>query len=212
MHRNSSLWHWCWDIPATTVATRFCGWNKYTCMQRDKDMDTPTRGELQNGRRSHIHTAGVQGDSQSRAHLLSIAIDCWCYYALSSQCGSAISPLMTMIHSVWSDNSVYPSANDWEWKSEKMIEAYVEATASVPTQSGQNTHTHKLSRRITTVRTHSCAVHLCSVHCQYWACHAYSPPRSGIVWKRSPLHLVTPPSRTSDFFSWQETLSLNTDF
>lgn len=78
----------------------------------------------------------------------------WCYYTLSSQRGSTISPLMTMIHSVWSDNSIYTPASDGEWKSERMIAAHVGATASMPTQSCHNTHTHTHTQ--TLLEYHDC--------------------------------------------------------
>lgn len=129
----------------------------------------------------------------------------WCYYTLSSQRGSAISPLMTMIHSVWSDNSIYTPANDWEWKSERMIAAYVGATASMPTQSVHNTHTHKLYRS-----NHDCPYTLLCCPSvlwplpKHWACHAYNPPSSGTLWERIPLHLVIPTSRPS-YLSRQKT-------
>lgn len=48
-----------------------------------------------------------------------------------------------MIHSVWSDNSVYAPANKREWKSERVIAVYVQATASETTpHSLAVAHTH----------------------------------------------------------------------
>lgn len=89
------------------------------------------------------HTAGVQGDSQSHAHLLSIAIDCDVITHFPLRVAQPLGPLMTMIHSVWSDNSVYAPANKREWKSERVIAVYVQATASEATpHSLAAAHTH----------------------------------------------------------------------
>lgn len=145
------LCFWISDISAETsqpfarqhhcIQTNTCFRDKCTrtSTHKHQHVSTHTHGELQNDWHSHIHTAGAQGRSHTRtpsvnSHWL------WCYYALSSQRGSAISPLMTMIHSVWSDNSIYTPANNREWKRERMIVAYVGATGSMPTQSGHIAH------------------------------------------------------------------------
>lgn len=105
----------------------------------------------------------------------------WCHYTLSSLRSSAISSLMTMIHSVWSDYSIYTPANDREWNSERMIAAYVGATVSCP------------NLRIVQFHTHSCVVHLCCVHCQDQACHSSSALGSGMGRRTRPKKSYTVP-------------------
>lgn len=142
MHRNLSQWHWCWDIATATAASHDSGtnWPEQTQRQTQTHQHTYMCRNTTWLTLAHTHSwcsrwLAITRAPSANSHRL------WCYYTLSSQRGSAISPLMTMIHSVWSDNSIYTPANDAEWKSERMIAAYVGATASMPTQSGHNTHT-----------------------------------------------------------------------
>lgn len=137
------LRHRCWDIPAAAVESH--GPEQTHRATQTLEQHTHTWRNTEWLTLAHTSSwcsrwLAITRTPSVNSHRL------WCYYTLSSQRGSAISPLMTMIHSVWSDNSIYTPANDWEWKSERMIAAYVGATASVPTQSVHNTHTHKLYR------------------------------------------------------------------
>lgn len=101
----------------------------------------------------------------------------WCHYTHSSQRRSAISPFMTMIHSVWSDNSIYAPANDGEWKSERVI---VGATAPVPTRSGHSARTQIIpEHRHCPYRLLRCPSVLCPLPAL--ACHIYSPPSPGML-------------------------------
>lgn len=155
MHRNFSLWHWRWDIPAATVASHVSGTSRPETTRTRRDTKWLTL--------AHTHSwcsrwLAITRTPSVNSHRL------WCHYTLSSQRGSAISPLMTMIHFVWSDNSIYTPANDREWKSERMIAAYVGATASMPTHSGHNTHTHTNYPVVLSLSIHTPVLSICALY------------------------------------------------
>ena len=149
MHILLSHWHWCWGISAATVAslntnTHVSGTNGL----EQTHINTQTHQYAYMWwitkwlTLAHTHSWCSRWLAVTRTRTPSVnSHRLWCYYTLSSLRRSAISPLMSMIHSVWSDNSIYTPANNGEWKSERMIAAYLGATASTHTQCGHNTHT-----------------------------------------------------------------------
>lgn len=185
MHRNFSLWHWRWDIPAATVASHVSG--------TSRPETTRTRREILNDWHWHIHTAGVQGDLQSHAHRLSIAIDCdvITHFPPSAALPLALLWPWSILFEVIIASTLLPTTEN-ERVREWLRRMWGPQPPCPHILATTRTHTHELSRSTVTVDTHSCAVHLCSVHCQQRACHSYSPPSSGTVWETGPVHLVIP--------------------
>lgn len=166
--------------------------------------NTHKRGEIQNDWHSHTHTAGVQGDSQSHAHLLSIAIDCdvITHFPPSAALPLALLWPWSILFEVIIASTLLPTTEN-----ERVREWLRRMWGPQPPcpHSLSTTHTHKLYRS-----NHDCPYTLLCCPSvlwplpKHWACHAYNPPSSGTLWERIPMHLVIPTS-TSSYLSQQKT-------
>lgn len=131
----------------------------------------------------------------TRAHLLSIAIDC---DVITHSPPSAALPLAllwpwSILFEVIIASTLLPTTEnervrEWLWRTWGPQPPCPHSLAT------SHTHVHKFSWSTITGHTRSCAVHLCSVHCQHWACHAYSP--SSKLWDAMGDSLL----QTADFW------------